>query len=107
LDALSCAIIKMSGEIAERQLAGEVLPKYNWFGESDDADSARHFAARMDVGDEFENRDWATHRTRTLVRNWWPEIEAVAAKLQRHTMVLGEESPRFAWPKPPSGQLVR
>jgi len=91
LDALSCAIIKMAGEVAERQLAGEVLPKYNWFGESPDAEDARAFAAQMDVGDEFQNRDWATHRTRTLVRNWWPEIEAVAARLQRSKVVLGEE----------------
>jgi hypothetical protein len=91
LDALSCAIIKMAGEIAERQLAGEVLPKYNWFGESPDAEDARHFAAQMDVGDEFQNRDWATHRARTLVRNWWPEIEAIAERLQRHQTIVGEE----------------
>jgi hypothetical protein len=91
LDALSCAIIKMAGEVAERQLAGEVLPKFNWLSDDDDAEDARHFAAQMDVGDEFQNREWATHRTRTLVRNWWPEIEALAAKLQRSETVLGEE----------------
>jgi hypothetical protein len=91
LDALSCAIIKMAGECAERQLAGEVLPKFNWLGESPDADDARAFAAQMDVGDEFQNRDWAAHRTRTLVRNWWPQIEAVAKKLQRSQTLVGAE----------------
>jgi hypothetical protein len=82
---------QMAGECAERQLAGEVLPKFNWLDDNEDAEHARHFAAQMDVGDEFQNRDWATHRTRTLVRNWWPEIEAVAERLQRHKTIVGEE----------------
>jgi len=95
LDALSCAIIKMAGECAERQLAGEVLPKFNWLSDDDDAEDARAFAAQMDVGDEFQNRDWATHRTRTLVRNWWPEIEVVAEKLRKSKTLVGEEVARI------------
>ena len=64
--------------------------RFNWFADDEDAEHARGFIARLD-GDELDARHWAVVRAYALLRTRWEAVEEIAAKLQRHTTVLGEE----------------
>jgi hypothetical protein len=90
LDDFSCAIIKVAGEIGERMATGDTSRRFNWLAEGGDAEDARSFIARAG-DDELGNRQLATLRAYALLRVRWEAVEEIAAKLQRHTTVLGEE----------------
>jgi hypothetical protein len=90
LDDFSCAIIKVAGEIGERIHAGENRPIFNFLSEGGDAEDARHFIERVG-GDELDARHWAVVRAYALLRTRWDAVEAVAAKLERSTTLLGVE----------------
>jgi hypothetical protein len=96
LDPLSCAIIKIAGEVGARMAAGantSTEARFNWFaddGDGSDAEDARHFIAQAGE-DELGNRQLATFRAYALLRVRWEAVEEIAAKLQRQTTVLGQE----------------
>jgi hypothetical protein len=90
LDDFSCAIIKVSGEVGARMADGATQAQFNWFAEGGDAEDARSFIGRV-AGDELDNRHWATFRAYALLRSRWDQVEAVAAKLERSTTLLGVE----------------
>jgi hypothetical protein len=94
LEPFDCAIIKVAGEIGERMATGDTSRRFNWLAEGGDAEDARHFIARAG-DDELGNRQLATLRAYALLRTRWAAVEAIAAKLQRNTTVLGEEVSRI------------
>jgi hypothetical protein len=100
LDALSCAVIKVAGEVGARMAAGartSTEARFNWLaddGDGSDAEDARHFIAQTG-DDELGNRQLATLRAYALLAVRWEAVEEIAAKLQRHTTVLGEEVSRI------------
>jgi hypothetical protein len=96
LDDFECAIIKVAGEVGARMATGATTIKeapFNWFSDDEDAEHARRFIASLG-GDELDVRNWAVVRAYALLRTRWAAVEEIAAKLQRHTTVLGEEVSR-------------
>ena len=90
-------LIKISGEIGEKIWAGATSSteaRFNWFTEGGDAEDARSFLSRVE-GDELELRALAQLRAYALLRTRWEAVEEIAAQLQRHTTVLGEEVSRI------------
>ena len=55
LDDLSCAVVKVAGEIGARIAGGATRPEFNWLAEGGDAEDARQFVARAG-GDELDTR---------------------------------------------------
>jgi hypothetical protein len=97
LDDLSCAIIKVAGEIGARMYAGassSAEARFNWFAEGGDAEDARHFIARVD-GDELDARALAQLRAYAMLRIRWEAVEEIASLFQRNKTVLGEEVSRI------------
>jgi len=94
LDAFTCAIIKVAGEVGERMAAGATSAQFNLFAEGGDAEDARHFIASLD-GDELDARHWATFRAYALLRTRWEAVEEIASLFQRNKTVLGEEVSRI------------
>jgi uncharacterized protein len=88
LDDLTCAIIKIAGEVGARMSAGATQGQFNWFSDDEDAEHARHFIASME-GDELGNRHWAVVRAYALLRTRWHVVEALAAKLAKETTLVG------------------
>jgi hypothetical protein len=92
LDDFAWAIIKVAGEVGARMAEGATSTDalFNWFNEGGDAEDARSFIARVGV-DELGNRRLATLKAYGLLRTLWDQVEAVAAKLERSTTLLGVE----------------
>jgi hypothetical protein len=92
LGDFECALVKVAGEVGERMHAGATStdPLFNWFNEGGDAEDARSFIARVG-SDELGNRRLATLKAYGLLRTRWDQVEAVAAKLERSTTLLGVE----------------
>src|SRR5215211_7116487 len=93
LDALSCAIIQRGGRSRRADARRCDLVGGGAVQLADRGWRCRRCApliAQMD-GDELDNRHWATVRAYALLRTRWEAVEAIAAKLQRNTTVLGEE----------------
>jgi hypothetical protein len=97
LDDLSCAIIKVAGEIGARMAAGATTSseaRFNWFSEGGDAEDARYFIAQVD-GDEHDKRALAQLRAYAMLRIRWEAVEEIAGLFQRNKTVLGEEVSRI------------
>ena len=82
------AAILVAGEIAERIYSfGEV--RFNWFAESTDAEKARWFCDQTE--DPLGSRRAAEIKASVGVRHRWAAVEAIARKLERHTLVWGDD----------------
>jgi len=97
LDAFSCALVKVAGEVGERMAAGatSTSPLFNRFAEGGDAEDARHFIASLG-GDELDSRRWAVVRSYALLRTRWAAVQELASRLERHRTILGERSSESA-----------
>lgn len=98
-DDMSGAMILVAGELAERRALGHA-DKFNWFADSHDASHARdcadHIAADGGCeGDVLEVRRFIELKTKSMLFSRWEAVEEIAATLQRHTTVLGEEVERI------------
>jgi len=98
LDAFTCAIIKVAGEVGERMAAGATSAQFNWFAEGGDAEDARHFIASLD-GDELDARHWATFRAYALLRTRWEPSRRSPACSSETRRSWARRSPGSAWPK--------
>lgn len=93
---LVAATILVAGRMAEKRALGD-REVFNWF-DSDDTDT-RNAADMVDAivedggfrGDVFEARRWVELRARGLLLTQWRAVEAIAAKLRKSKVVMGDE----------------
>jgi hypothetical protein len=98
-DDMTAAQILVAGQLAEKRALGQ-REAFNWFEDSHDASNARHFATRIAddggcEGDVLEVRRFIELKTRSLLVTRWEAVQELAAKLERHKTVMGEEASKI------------
>jgi hypothetical protein len=93
---LVAATILVAGAMAEKKALGH-LERFNWFN-GDDTDT-RNAADMADAlveaggfdGDVFACRSWVELRARSLLLTKWRAVSAIAAKLRKSHVLMGDE----------------
>jgi hypothetical protein len=89
---VNIAAICVAGDIAERiESLREV--RFNWLRQSVDADNARFFVGL--TPDPLESRRAAEGKASVGLRHRWDAVEAIAQKLERHSLVYGDDVDRL------------
>jgi hypothetical protein len=104
---LDFAITLVAGGMGERlSLGRDPWHRVNWFQDDPDSDEDRardwiHAEIARGLAEdelnvaELNARQWVQLRARVLVFSKWEEVEAVAEKLERETMLMGAEVGRI------------
>ena len=92
---LVAATISVAGPMAEKRALGEV-ERFNWFWDDTDTRNAIDMVDAIVEdggfnGDVFEARRWVELRARGLLLTKWHAVEAIATKLRKSKVVMGDE----------------